>query len=216
MSAFLEWQNNDYYALLGVTRMDDEDHIRKAFRKRALADHPDRFQQPEQRAAAEARFLLLTEARDTLLDPSLREAYDREQDLLQQVYLDAMVSHYQTQIPIQTTPPKKKNFRETLFEVYENNQDPAASADFVVDEQGPRHFRDADDELEEEPAKGIPGHSKKRAAAYYYAQSLRYAALGQYRRAWYAISNAQNLDPELDIPAHVVNKIRIYAYYTRR
>ncbi len=214
MNAFLEWQNNDYYALLGVTRMDDEDSIRKAFRKQALADHPDRFQEPEQRAAAEARFLLLTEARDTLLDPLRREAYDREQDLLQQVYLDAMAVQYKTQLPL-NPPPKKKNFRETLFEVYENNQTLDPSTDFIVGDQGPRHFDDQTDD-EHDNSKGIPEHSKKNSAAFYYSQGLRYAARGEYRRAWYAISNAKMLDPEMDIPPHVINKIRIYAYYTRR
>lgn len=64
----------DLYGLLEVSRDASPDAIRRAYRRGALASHPDRH--PDDQQAAQ-RFLLLTQARDILLDPDLRLEYDR-------------------------------------------------------------------------------------------------------------------------------------------
>lgn len=64
----------DFYALLHVRRDASTDEIRRAYRRGALEYHPDRM--PGDHHAAE-QFLLLTQARDILLDPALRAEYDR-------------------------------------------------------------------------------------------------------------------------------------------
>ncbi len=64
----------DYYEILGVTRNDDGDAIKKAYRKLALQHHPDRNQgSPE----AEEKFREATEAYEVLRDADKRVAYDR-------------------------------------------------------------------------------------------------------------------------------------------
>ncbi|MGV3523724.1 MAG: J domain-containing protein [Candidatus Sericytochromatia bacterium] len=207
---FLDWQKNDHFALLGITRMAGEDEIRKAYRLRALECHPDRFQDEAQRADAALRFQKLTEARDTLLDAERRSAYEQEQQWVQQAWLDAMASQYQ--VPI-NPPPPRQSFRDTLHQAVEaaNERERGQHADFVVgDTLG------YDSEEEDTPQRGIPEHSRKRTAAFYYAQGLRYAARGHYRRALYALNNAKMLDPEIVIPPHVMSKIRTQAYYSKR
>jgi hypothetical protein len=72
-SAIKGIEHLDLYALLGVTQDATSEAIRRAYRKGALKSHPDRH--PNDQRAAQ-RFLLLTAARDILLDPAAREAYD--------------------------------------------------------------------------------------------------------------------------------------------
>ncbi|GLF99584.1 J domain-containing protein [Streptomyces yaizuensis] len=60
----------DLYAVLGVPGDATEDQILRAFRRRALLDHPDRGGDAE-------TFRSLYRARETLLDPARRSAYDR-------------------------------------------------------------------------------------------------------------------------------------------
>jgi curved DNA-binding protein CbpA len=64
----------DLYQLLGVPRGASGGEITQAWRRRALAEHPDR--QPRD-AAAPARFRALAEAYRVLGDPPRRAAYDR-------------------------------------------------------------------------------------------------------------------------------------------
>jgi curved DNA-binding protein CbpA len=64
----------DLYQLLGVPRGASGGEITRAWRRRALAEHPDR--RPRD-AAAPARFRALTEAYQVLGDPARRAAYDR-------------------------------------------------------------------------------------------------------------------------------------------
>ncbi|MFB6073624.1 MAG: DnaJ domain-containing protein [Haloarculaceae archaeon] len=62
-----------FYAALGVTREADEETIRRAYRERAKACHPDVSDDPD----ARAQFKRLTTARDVLLDADARSRYDR-------------------------------------------------------------------------------------------------------------------------------------------
>ncbi len=64
----------DYYEILGVDKNADAKKMKSAFRKKAMACHPDRHpDDPE----AEARFKELNEAYGILSDDQKRAAYDR-------------------------------------------------------------------------------------------------------------------------------------------
>src|SRR5215469_18898706 len=67
----------DYYSILGVPRDAPESEIRRAFRTRAKALHPD-GKPPEEQEEAQAEFALLSEAYETLKDEDRRAAYDEE------------------------------------------------------------------------------------------------------------------------------------------
>jgi molecular chaperone DnaJ len=64
----------DFYAVLGVARTAPDEEIKKAYRKLAMANHPDRNNGSKE---AEERFKEITEAYDVLRDPQKRAAYDR-------------------------------------------------------------------------------------------------------------------------------------------
>lgn len=64
----------DYYEVLGVTRSASEADIKKAYRKLARENHPDRNPGDKQ---AEARFKEIQDAYDVLSDKTKREQYDR-------------------------------------------------------------------------------------------------------------------------------------------
>ena len=63
-----------YYEVLGIERGVSEDEIRKAYRKIAFQNHPDR--NPGDKAA-EQRFKEATEAYEVLRDPEKRARYDQ-------------------------------------------------------------------------------------------------------------------------------------------
>ncbi len=63
----------DYYEVLGVSRQDSEEEIRKAFRRKAMEFHPDRNKDP----GAEDRFKEINEAYQVLSDSTKRAQYDR-------------------------------------------------------------------------------------------------------------------------------------------
>jgi DnaJ domain len=62
----------DYYHILGVSRGADIDHIKKAFRRLAIAYHPDRNPSKE----AEVFIKEIIEAYEVLEDPIRRNEYD--------------------------------------------------------------------------------------------------------------------------------------------
>ncbi len=64
----------DYYDILGVSRDADQEEIKKAYRKVAMKNHPDR--NPDNKEA-EARFKEAAEAYSVLSDPEKRTRYDR-------------------------------------------------------------------------------------------------------------------------------------------
>jgi molecular chaperone DnaJ len=67
-------QKRDYYEVLGVDRKADEDTIKKAYRKLALENHPDRN---PGNAEAEKRFKDAAEAYAVLSDAHKRQRYDQ-------------------------------------------------------------------------------------------------------------------------------------------
>src|SRR4051812_24773043 len=64
----------DPYEVLGVTRQASDDDIKKAYRKLARENHPDR--NPGDKAA-ESRFKEAQDAYDLLSDTTKKEQYDR-------------------------------------------------------------------------------------------------------------------------------------------
>src|SRR5262245_64773367 len=67
-------QKRDYYEILSVAKDASVEDIRKAYRKEALKNHPDRNPGDAQ---AEARFKEATEAYQVLSDEDKRARYDR-------------------------------------------------------------------------------------------------------------------------------------------
>jgi len=64
----------DYYELLGISKGDSADEIKKAYRKLAMKYHPDR--NPDDKAA-EQKFKDINEAYEVLKDEQKRAAYDQ-------------------------------------------------------------------------------------------------------------------------------------------
>lgn len=67
-------QKRDYYEVLGVERSADADAIKRAYRKKAIENHPDK--NPGD-AEAEVRFKEAAEAYAVLGDPQKRQRYDQ-------------------------------------------------------------------------------------------------------------------------------------------
>lgn len=65
----------DLYAILGVEKDAAQADIRKAYRKAALAHHPDKVA-PEEREEAEVRFKAASQAYEILYDDEKRHLYD--------------------------------------------------------------------------------------------------------------------------------------------
>lgn len=68
-------QTTDHYATLGVAKTATLTELRKAYRARALASHPDKAKPGEEEVATEA-FRRVAEAYETLSDPQARRQYD--------------------------------------------------------------------------------------------------------------------------------------------
>ena len=66
---------DDYYSILGVSKNATEDELKKAYRKLAVQNHPDKH--PEEKAKYEAKFKEINEAYSVLSDPQKRAQYDQ-------------------------------------------------------------------------------------------------------------------------------------------
>lgn len=68
---------SDFYKALGVPVDASERIIQSRFRRLTVLHHPDKVTSEKARPAAEAYYVYLKLARDTLVDPAKRFAYDR-------------------------------------------------------------------------------------------------------------------------------------------
>jgi curved DNA-binding protein CbpA len=69
---------HDLYAVLGVPSDAEIAQIRERYRFLAQAYHPDKFSSDAHKRQAEDAFKGINEAFQTLSNPSLRDAYDRQ------------------------------------------------------------------------------------------------------------------------------------------
>lgn len=69
---------SDHYQILGVSRHDSSDQIKKAYHSLARRYHPDRFHQADAqlRNQIESAFARVAQAHEVLTDPSARTKYD--------------------------------------------------------------------------------------------------------------------------------------------
>jgi len=76
-------KRKDYYKILGVERGANDDEIKKAYKKRALATHPDRHAgaSESEKREQENKFKEIGEAYDVLSDTKKRSRYDNGHDL---------------------------------------------------------------------------------------------------------------------------------------
>merc|ERR1712142_1369078 len=72
----------DYYKILGVKRSATKKEIQKAYKKLALEWHPDKFQDEEEKKAAEKKFMDIAAAKEVLTDAEKRAKYDAGEDPL--------------------------------------------------------------------------------------------------------------------------------------
>ena len=73
-----DWLEKDYYAILGLKKDASQQDVKKAFRKIARDNHPDRHPGDQ---AAEKKFKEASEAHDVLSDPDKRKEYDNARSL---------------------------------------------------------------------------------------------------------------------------------------
>jgi len=72
-------EKRDYYEVLGVAKNASADDIKKAYRKKAIEFHPDKYANASEaeRKAAEEKFKEAAEAYDVLSNPDKRARYDQ-------------------------------------------------------------------------------------------------------------------------------------------
>ncbi|MBR1429416.1 MAG: molecular chaperone DnaJ [Rickettsiales bacterium] len=67
--------SKDYYAILGVSKDASADELKRAYRKLAVQNHPDKH--PDEKEKYEAKFKEINEAYAVLSDPQKRQQYDQ-------------------------------------------------------------------------------------------------------------------------------------------
>ena len=75
MSGQPNFDSQDFYEVLGLTKSADENQIKKAYRKLSLKYHPDK--NPDNPQAAEEIFKKITFAYGILSDKKKRQEYDQ-------------------------------------------------------------------------------------------------------------------------------------------
>ena len=65
----------DYYKILGIDKQASNDEIKKAYRKMARTNHPDKFPEGEREKATQ-KFQEISRAYEVLSDPEQRQIYD--------------------------------------------------------------------------------------------------------------------------------------------
>ena len=76
-------KRKDYYKILDVSKEATEQEINRAYKKKALRCHPDKFL-GEEKVRKEEEFKELTEANETLSDSVKRQRYDSGVDLMEE------------------------------------------------------------------------------------------------------------------------------------
>lgn len=192
-----DWENADYYTLLGIGPGAEIAEIRKAYRRLAKLHHPDRYplDSPEREAAAE-RFKALAVALETLTDPERRAAYDAEQALVDHWRYRAL--QYQIEIPPRPDPVPQPRYED------DEDDEPASFIDELR--------QAADGTASDSVRRGISDASKRSAANAYYTQGLRYYGYGQYDKAMRFFMLAMQLDPSRQVSPHVWARLVRYSY----
>lgn len=80
-TALKQSKQKNYYKILGVSRTASQKEIKKAYRKKALENHPDKVSEDKKEAAVK-RFQDIGEAYEVLSNPESRGKYDRGEDPL--------------------------------------------------------------------------------------------------------------------------------------
>ena len=65
------------YQVLGVSRLASKREVKRAFRKKSLETHPDKFSDEHEKERAKVRFNRVRESYETLSDDSLRGVWER-------------------------------------------------------------------------------------------------------------------------------------------
>ena len=73
--AKIQFDSEDYYEVLGVSKTADDNEIKKAYRKLAVKWHPDK--NPDSQKEAEEAFKKIGEAYSVLSDKEKRAIFDR-------------------------------------------------------------------------------------------------------------------------------------------
>ena len=70
-------KRDDYYGILGVRKTASAKQIKTAYRKLALAWHPDKVKDPNKKEEAQQKFVEVQKAYDVLSDDDKREVFDK-------------------------------------------------------------------------------------------------------------------------------------------
>src|SRR5260221_13207565 len=104
----------DYYQILGVSRQAESEEVKRAFRKLAIAYHPDRNPSKE----AESFIKEIIEAYEVLENPASRMLYDSLLD--GKVPLDADKSERPHRDPRYRNRPPDPNYKREKQEMMES------------------------------------------------------------------------------------------------